>query len=176
MKFVSDDSTPMRWRPLSRQKLNRPIAELIKEQRALKSKQRKKEQQDSNSKQPANIRVKQLRRRVQRQIIRPFWRYKPRAGGFVWPGDYLKLELVKAPKLNAKNTDLTNIELKDPNKLGSTATKVKRKKKRTIQEWQIQPKKYLLQKHNYNVIKKKLEKAHRSNKIRERIKELSLTL
>jgi len=176
MKFVSDDSTAMRWRPLSRQKLNRPIAELIKEQRALKSKQRKKEQQDSNSKQPANIRVKQLRRRVQRQIIRPFWRYKPRAGGFVWPGDYLKLELVKAPKLNAKNTDLTNIELKDPNKLGSTATKVKRKKKRTIQEWQIQPKKYLLQKHNYNVIKKKLEKAHRSNKIRERIKELSLTL
>jgi hypothetical protein len=172
MKFIGEDSTFMRWRPLSRQKLNKPIAELIKEQRTLKYKQRKKEQLDASNKQPANLRVKQLRRRVQRQIIRSVWRYKPRAGGFVWPGDYLKLELVKAPKLNTKN----NMQTKDTNKLSSGSTKVKRKKKRNIQEWQIQPKKYLLQKHNYNVIKKKLEKAHRSNKIRDRIKELSLNL
>jgi hypothetical protein len=99
MKFIGNDIDQLRWRPLSRQKLNKPIAELIKEQRALKYKQRKKENQDANSKQAPNIRMKQLRRRVQRQIIRSAWRYRPRAGGFVWPGDYLKLELVKHQNL-----------------------------------------------------------------------------
>ena len=194
VKFIGDDSINMRWRPLSRQKLNKPIADLIKEKRVLRSKQRKKELQELNSKQPANLRIKQLRRRVQRQIIRSVWRYKPRAGGFVWPGDYLKLELVKAPKLDTK----TNLETLDKlestlnsfplppeggkhskgenTKLRSNPVKVKRKKKRSIQEWQIQPKKYLLQKHNYNVIKKKLEKAQRLNKIQERTKELTLIL
>ena len=170
MKFIGENSLELRWRPLSRQKLNKPIAELIKEQRVLKSKQRKKENQDLNSKQAPNLRIKQLRRRVQRQIIRSVWRYKPRAGGFVWPGDYLKLELVKAPKMSSK---LNPSDLNDNNKLRSTSTKVKRKKKRTIQEWQIQPKKYLLEKHNYTVIKKKLEKAQRSHKVYERIKELN---
>ena len=58
----------------------------------------------------------------------------------------------------------------------SQSRKIKRKKKRTISEWQIQPKKYLLQKHNVNVIKKKLEKAQRSNKIKQKIKELNLVL
>jgi hypothetical protein len=42
MKFIGNDIDQLRWRPLSRQKLNKPIAELIKEQRALKYKQRKK--------------------------------------------------------------------------------------------------------------------------------------
>jgi hypothetical protein len=184
MKFIglssntegSSDLT-MRWRPLSRQKINKPISELIKEQRALKYKQRKKDEASvSGNKQTPNLRVKQLRRRVQRQIIRSVWRYKPRAGGFVWPGDYLKLEQVKAPKLNSsllnlnKQQDISNIDVK------TASIKVKRKKKRNIQEWQIQPKKYLLEKHNLNAIKKKLEKANRSNKIRERVKELNLTL
>jgi hypothetical protein len=63
--------------------------------------------------------------------------------------------------------------LVENNKLRSGPIKVKRKKKRNLQEWQIQPKKYLLQRHNYNVIKKKLEKAQRSNKLPERIKELN---
>jgi hypothetical protein len=172
MKFIGNDIDQLRWRPLSRQKLNKPIAELIKEQRALKYKQRKKENQDANSKQAPNIRMKQLRRRVQRQIIRSAWRYRPRAGGFVWPGDYLKLELVKAPKLNSNN-QIAEMETLENNKLRSGPIKVKRKKKRNLQEWQIQPKKYLLQRHNYNVIKKKLEKAQRSNKLPERIKELN---
>jgi threonine/homoserine/homoserine lactone efflux protein len=193
VKFIAQDPGILRWRPVSRQKLTKPIADLIKEKRLLLSKQRKKELQDLNSKQPSNIRIKQLRRRVQRQIIRSVWRYKPRAGGFVWPGDYLKLELVKAPKLNVKknafSVNETNIESISNKRnilskseeykqesLRSGSIKVKRKKKRSIQEWQIQPKKYLLQKHNYNVIKKKLTKAQRLNKIQERTKELSLTL
>ena len=182
MKFIGEDSSTMRWRPLSRQKINKPIAELIKEQRALKYKQRKKDEaargaQGSSAKQTSNLRVKQLRRRVQRQIIRSVWRYRPRAGGFVWPGDYLKLEQVKAPKLNSSearafaSTDSNKI-----NNLRSSSIKVKRKKKRNIQEWQIQPKKYLLEKHNSNSIKRKLEKANRSNKMRERINELNLIL
>ena len=125
------------------------------------------------------LRVRQLRRRIQRQIFRPVWRYKPRAGGFVWPGDYLRLELIKAPLLNsilAKETipslshTTTGIQLSKD----KVSTKLKRKKKRTIQEWQIQPKKYLLEKHNLKVIKKKLEKANRSYKIRERIKQITL--
>lgn len=177
MKFLGNNDDQIRWRPLSRQKLNKPISELIKEQRALKYKQRKKESQDASNKQPTNIRMKQLRRRVQRQIIRSAWRYRPRAGGFVWPGDYLKLELVKAPRLssNLENT-LLEIDSNETNKLRASSTKVKRKKKRNLQEWQIQPKKYLLERHNYNVIKKKLEKAQRSNKLNERIKELNYVI
>nr|YP_010564939.1 hypothetical chloroplast protein RF1 [Chlamydomonas chlamydogama]UZA61938.1 hypothetical chloroplast protein RF1 [Chlamydomonas chlamydogama] len=164
MKFIGDNINQLRWRPLSRQKINKPISELMKEQRALRTKQRKK---DTGNKQPMNmLRIRQLRRRVQRQIIRSVWRYKPRAGGFIWPGDYLKLESVKAPKLKVPST----VEIKD-----KTKRKIKRKKKRTIQEWQIQSKKYLLEKHNYNVIKKKLQKSQRSNKIRQKIKELNLT-
>ena len=184
MKFIGNSNDDMmRWRPLSRQKINKPIAELIKEQRALKYKQRKKEaaaRQGSNNKQTSNIRVKQLRRRVQRQIIRSVWRYRPRAGGFVWPGDYLKLEQIKAPKLSGLAVHLTNTNINKINNTetstGSTSVKVKRKKKRNVQEWQIQPKKYLLEKHNSNAIKKKLEKANRSNKIRERIKDLNSIL
>lgn len=182
MKFIGSasqndsDTSTMRWRPLSRQKINKPIAELIKEQRALKYKQRKKDEAAvaGNNKQPSNLRVKQLRRRVQRQIIRSVWRYRPRAGGFVWPGDYLKLEQVKAPKLNSSVSNLNNQQNPMNTDSKSISLKIKRKKKRNIQEWQIQPKKYLLEKHNLNAIKKKLEKANRSNKIRERIKEINL--
>ena len=177
----TDDLSLMRWRPLSRQKINKPIAELIKEQRALKYKQRKKDEatkQSGNNKQTANLRTKQLRRRVQRQIIRSVWRYKPRAGGFVWPGDYLKLEQVKAPKLNliTQNQSKNSSDIETNSKTSTQSLKVKKKKKRSIQEWQIQPKKYLIEKHNSNAIKKRLEKANRSNKIDQRMKELSRTL
>ena len=177
LKFIGEDSSTMRWRPLSRQKINKPIAELVKEQRALKYKQRKKDEaskQSGNNKQNPNLRVKQLRRRVQRQIIRSVWRYRPRAGGFVWPGDYLKLEQVKASKLNINLSNINSSKNVNNKETTSNTLKVKRKKKRNIQEWQIQPKKYLLQKHNSNVIKKKLQKANRSNKIKERTKELNL--
>lgn len=175
MRFLGNNDSQLRWRPLSRQKLNKPISELIKEQRALKYKQRKKENQDANNKQPTNIRMKQLRRRVQRQIIRSAWRYRPRAGGFVWPGDYLKLEQIKAPRLDSTNT-LLELDSLENTKLRTGPNKTKRKKKRNLQEWQIQPKKYLLERHNFNVIKKKLEKAERLNKLPERIKELNYTI
>ena len=184
VKFLGEDVDSIYWRPMSRQKLNKSIGELVREQRLLRNKQRKKEGSASN-KQPS-LRVKQLRRRVQRQIIRTVWRYKPRAGGFVWPGDYLRLELVKAPKLQQVKVDSdSNLKIKgavdDSVNSGTSvmaeqnkqSSKTKRKKKRTLQEWQIQPKKYLLEKHNLRVLKKKLEKANRSSKIKQRIKELN---
>ena len=185
VKFLGEDAESIYWRPMSRQKLNKSIGELVREQRLLRNKQRKKEGSASN-KQPS-LRVKQLRRRVQRQIIRTVWRYKPRAGGFVWPGDYLRLELVKAPKLQQVKVDSdSKSKLKGVNDSVSSlagtvgmaeqnkqSSKTKRKKKRTLQEWQIQPKKYLLEKHNLRVLKKKLEKANRSSKIKQRIKELN---
>nr|UZA61424.1 uncharacterized protein/ potential TIC214 [Hyalogonium fusiforme] len=185
---LSAASNPLRWRPLSSLKINKPIVEIVKEQKFLRSKQRRK---DATSKQSASrtplLRVKQLRRRVQRQVLRSVWRYRPRSGGFVWPGDYLKLELVKAPKLQMPNTqNLTNVKnnvlnLRDATNVNTTSdarirtnvSKTKRKKKRTLVEWQIQPKKYLYEKHNIKVLKKKLEKSFRSDKLHQKIKELN---
>jgi len=125
------------------------------EKRTLKSKQRKK---ITDSKQNAdNLRLRQLRRRVQRQVYRPVWRYRPRAGGFVWPGDYLRLELVKAPQL------VCGISEKNLENSKTLTRKIRKKKRRTLQEWQIQPKKYLLEKHNLKVLKKRLEKSSQFN-------------
>lgn len=189
VKFLGEDMDSIHWRPMSRQKLNKPIGEFVREQRLIRNKQQRKELNKGN-KQPS-LRVKQLRRRVQRQIIRSVWRYKPRAGGFVWPGDYLRLELVKAPKLQLGNfkegkikqdKDETNISKAQPmlsklsiTSVGSpTLSKTKRKKKRALQEWQIQPKKYLYEKHNIRVLKKKLEKANQSVSSLAKLKKLTL--
>jgi hypothetical protein len=115
-----------------------------------KNSQKTKKQKGSKD----NLRLRQLRRRVQRQVFRPVWRYKPQTGGFVWPGDYLRLELVKAPKLQT-----TSISLKTSLKISEKQRNIRKKKRRIIQEWQIQPKKYLLQKHNLKVLKKRLQKS-----------------
>ena len=187
LKFIGEDinSLLLRWRPFSIRTLSlntkkqgtKTMEEFIKEQlNASRLKNKQLSSSRSKEKQPANLlRTRQLRRRVQRQIIRSVWRYRPRAGGFVWPGDYLRIELVKAPKLQTKDTIKPSINQPVNPEVGQ-ARKIKRKKKRNISEWQIQPKKYLLQKHNIKVIKKKLEKAQRSNKIKQKIKELSLII
>ena len=140
----------------------------------------------SSKQQTPLLRVKQLRRRVQRQVLRSVWRYRPRAGGFVWPGDYLKLELVKAPKLQKPElqnqtflpTDgtLTKTQNEGGNLPQRTSSpRSKKKKKRALVEWQIQPKKYLYEKHNIKVLKKKLEKAFRSvpASMQQKIKEIN---
>jgi hypothetical protein len=217
----SEVITQQRWRPLSSLKINKPIQELVKEQKYLRLKQRGKEELTKG--QAPNIRVKQLRRRVQRQVLRSIWRYRPRAGGFVWPGDYLKLEPVKAPQLDSltststststsqasanaavqpsvgpkgaaliKENSLLDLDLdldlnlnlekeEGPSMLirnqnigkGVSGQRSERavppegkgkKKKRPLVEWQIQPKKYLYEKHNKKVLKKKLEKTFRSYK------------
>nr|AOY36049.1 hypothetical chloroplast RF1 [Hariotina sp. MMOGRB0030F] len=128
------------------------------EKRNLQFKQRKKILDSKQSSE--NLRVRQLRRRVQRQVFRPVSRYHPRAGGFVWPGDYLRLELVKAPQLNETNLSFgsSREDSSTPHEL-SSSRKIRKKKRRTLQEWQIQPKKYLLEKHNLKVLKKRYEKS-----------------
>jgi len=146
--------------------MNRPSSKMFQsfskqEKRAIQSKQRRRL---TDSKQTnENLRLRQLRRRVQRQVFRPIWRYKPRSGGFVWPGDYLRLELVKAPLLNSGKTFSENFIFSQSKE--TSTRKIRKKKRRTIQEWQIQPKKYLLEKHNLKVLKKRFEKSMQSLKL-----------
>jgi len=171
-----DQFSLIRWRPLSPKKINKSFSQLMNEQKTLRAKRQQRLANPSQTDQPS-LRVKQLKRRVQRQTIRSVWRYRPRAGGFVWPGDYLKMEQIKAPKL--KHADLTQETLtqneKDSRVDDSTLKrKTKRKKKRTLVEWQIQPKKYHYTKHNINVLKRKLEKAQRSGHLplQKKLKEV----
>jgi hypothetical protein len=173
--ILASSATAKMWRPLSSLKINKPIVELVKEQKLLRSKQRRKD--PSSKQQTPLLRVKQLRRRVQRQILRSIWRYRPRSGGFVWPGDYLKLELVKAPKLQAPDLQTPQVtEMTAKASISTTAGRGKKKKKRTLVEWQIQPKKYLYEKHNIKVLKKKLEKAFRADSMQQKIQEMNYKL
>jgi len=185
-----DINSLMRWRPLSSKKINKSLSELMTEQKTLRAKRQQRLSGVNPMDQPS-LRVKQLKRRVQRQVIRAVWRYRPRAGGFVWPGDYLKLELTQAPKLKSSKTSSDNLqsnmsEITYDNNLsslpGSTQNtdpaskrKTKRKKKRTLVEWQVQPKKYLYAKHNAKVLKKKLERSQRSGNtaLQQKVKDLS---
>nr|AYQ94397.1 hypothetical chloroplast RF1 [Chloromonas rosae] len=141
-----------------------------------------------------NARLRQLRRRVSRYVLKTVPRRRPRAGGFIWPGDYLRLEQTESPKLILKNkkVDAKFVELPTlsneklgadklglPNKAQeplitnlqednlkeSNKQKITRKidKKASLLDLYVQPRKYLLEKHNIKVIKKKLEKAQRPN-------------
>jgi hypothetical protein len=172
-------------RPLSKQRLGtgQQLEERLKE----RYKQRKKNQ--SMKLKNENLRIRQLRRRVQRQVFRPVRRYSPHPGGFIWPGDYFRLELIKAPKLISlenkrdtlaqtkiiqTSTDIVGTDglLNLPEKK-EIRRKAQKKKKRKIQTWQLQPKKYLLEKHNKKVLKKRLQKSQNRYKINEKLKELS---
>lgn len=165
---------PMRFRPLTKTKLNTQT-DLLNSS-LLKTKQRKR---NFNTKPNAeNLRIRQLRRRVQRQVLRPVARYKPRPGGVVWPGDYLRLETIKAPTLKENlNTSEANrsVALNVETKM-MERTQVRKKKRLTIQEWQIQPKKYLLQKHNLKVLKKRLQQSQNLNLSSQKIQNLNLML
>ena len=174
-----------RLRPFSPKKLNKSFLELLNEQKMIRSKRQQRLSLTRNSLQPEqpSMRVKQLKRRVQRQVITPIWRQRPRSGGFVWPGDYLKLEQIKVPRLRSNRFKESFVE--DKNKFEffknqkvlnpsdfesqmilkpniNTETRdipvnrrTKQRKKTLLTEWQIQPKKYLLDKHNLKVLKKK---------------------
>ncbi len=156
-------------RPIPTNRLDSPIQDF----QFSKSKFERRRKLSNRKDQRMNMRIRQLRRRVQRQVIRPInWRYRPRPGGIVWPGDYLRLESVNAPKLNSNATlrklqqTIENVQQK----------KTKRKKKRVIQEWQIQPKKYLIQKHNLKVLKKRLEKSQNQAQLFQKIENMKVLL
>nr|YP_009238211.1 hypothetical chloroplast protein RF1 [Chromochloris zofingiensis]AMO01089.1 hypothetical chloroplast protein RF1 [Chromochloris zofingiensis] len=151
---------------------SRPISQIQltyqPEQRSYKFKSKQRRKAAAGKQSSENVRIRQLRRRVQRQVLRPTPRsyYKPRAGGFVWPGDYLRLELRRAPKLNTNV--LTNSQKQDLTS-SSKQRKIRKKKRRAIEGLNIQPKKYLLEKHNLKVLKKRLEKSQNPYKIKAKI-------
>jgi hypothetical protein len=124
----------------------------------VKKRSKNKVKQDST-----NLRIRRLRKRVKQQIIRINPRYKPNIGGFIWPGDYLRLELKKAPKLETKLNISTSLKNN------------RRQPKRLLKELPLplQPKKYLLQKHNLKVLKRRLAKSHNLNKLPEKMNELA---
>ena len=180
----------LRWRPLSSKKLNKSFSELMNEQKTLRARRQQRLANPGQMDQPS-LRVKQLKRRVQRQIIRSVWRYRPRAGGFVWPGDYLKLELTRMPRLKSPNKDNQNYRANraiedragyapgaDSPDSSLIKRKSKRTKKRTLVEWQVQPKNYLLEKHNIKVLKKRLETSQRSGSLplKKKLKELNFKI
>lgn len=164
--FKGFENDNVRFRPITKTRLKTQTD--ILNANLLKSKQRKKN--IGNKQTSENLRIRQLRRRIQRQVLRPIWRYKPRSGGFVWPGDYLRLESVKAPTLKVQDISVNKT-------IGTNSNlTIRKKKRRNIQEWQIQPKKYLLQKHNLKVLKKRLQISQNSNKLSQKVKELNTTL
>jgi hypothetical protein len=157
-----------RFRPIAKTRLTTQTD--ILNSSLLKTKQQRKKALTTKPN-SENLRIRQLRRRIQRQVLRPILRYKPRSGGLVWPGDYLRLETVKVPVLN--NLDMSKANLSSGN---STNSQIRKKKRRAIQEWQIQPKKYLREKHNLKVLKKRLQKSQNFNNLSQKIKELNLSL
>jgi hypothetical protein len=157
--FFNDEETT---RPSSKLFFQTSTSGTKQEKRLLRNTDRTKQRRKiQDSKQPnENIRVRQLRRRVQRQVYRPVLRSRPRAGGFVWPGDYLRFESVKASPLKSSVGPMQNNEnfLESENSKTSTR-KIRKKNRRTLQEWQIQPKRYFFEKHNLKVLKKRIEKS-----------------
>nr|YP_010580306.1 hypothetical protein O3567_pgp61 [Edaphochlamys debaryana]UZS90690.1 hypothetical protein [Edaphochlamys debaryana] len=140
------------------------IEENLRWRPSTKTKQKRKE--TSRSKTKSNKRVKtnplrlrQLRRREFQQILKPVQRYIPHNGGFAWPGDYLRLEVVDMPKLKTTNVKKTSL-----------------KQKINVQPVGIMPRKYLIEKHNILVLKKKLEKAYSSHQLSKVIKEYKILI
>jgi hypothetical protein len=106
---------------------------------------------------PRALRLRQLRNREFKQVYKPLQRFQPRSGGFVWPGDYLRFEIIPMPKLSAGNIATTEIEAKSASQASTFQNKVKlAKQKIAVQPIGLLPRKYLLEKHNLKVVKKKL--------------------
>jgi threonine/homoserine/homoserine lactone efflux protein len=143
-------------RPFGKEKDSSTIFD-NKTSQKIKKRSKNKVKQDST-----NMRIRRLRKRVKQQIIRINPRYKPNIGGFIWPGDYLRLELKKAPKLETKLS------------ISSSLKNNRRQQKRLLKELPLplQPKKYLLHKHNLNVLKRRLAKSQNLNKLHEKTIQL----
>ncbi len=135
----------LRWRPSSRTKQKRKDG--ARSSGASKTK--------SNKRVKTNpLRLRQLRRREFQQVLKPLQRYIPQNGGFTWPGDYLRLEIVEMPKLKSINTKKTSL-----------------KQKINVQPVGIMPRKYLIEKHNIKVLKKKLSQAYSTQQLTKVVQE-----
>jgi hypothetical protein len=147
-KFVGSATEELRWRPERSEKdLNYTIKlEDVRKRRGMA-----------------------LRRRKLRQVFPVIRRFKTLNGGFVWPGTYLLLEQRNVPKMNVTTNDIQKALRRSRRK--KQRRKIKRKT-RSIAQWTIQPKKYLLQKHNQKVLKKKLQKAYRTHNLAQKLEQL----
>jgi hypothetical protein len=156
------------------------VEEIIKEQLNASRLKNKKTRYFKKKQTADSLRARRLKRRTFRQTIRTQIAYSPQSGGIVWPGDYLKNEFVEAPLLETPNSFKENKSLNITSTLSppfnseaiqtrKTPVISKKKTPKSINAWEIQPKKYLLEKHNMKIIKKKLEKAYRSHKLKEKV-------
>jgi hypothetical protein len=119
------------------------------------------------------VRLRQLRNREFKQVYKPLQRFQPRSGGFVWPGDYLRFEIVPMPKLNSlKATISTSYGTLEANQATTSAgvygskglsPKAKTKRKINVQPVGLLPRKYLIEKHNLKVLKKKISLSSLNN-------------
>nr|NP_958415.1 hypothetical protein ChreCp059 [Chlamydomonas reinhardtii]P36495.2 RecName: Full=Uncharacterized membrane protein ycf78; AltName: Full=ORF-S; AltName: Full=ORF1995; AltName: Full=ORFA [Chlamydomonas reinhardtii]7XZI_A Chain A, Tic214 [Chlamydomonas reinhardtii]7XZJ_A Chain A, Tic214 [Chlamydomonas reinhardtii]CAA63385.1 ORF1995 [Chlamydomonas reinhardtii]DAA00959.1 TPA_inf: hypothetical protein [Chlamydomonas reinhardtii] len=141
----SIEEDDLRWRPSSRTKQKRK--DNTRSSAASKTK--------SNKRVKTNpLRLRQLRRREFQQVLKPLQRYIPQNGGFTWPGDYLRLEIVEMPKLKSINIKKTSL-----------------KQKINVQPVGIMPRKYLIEKHNIKVLKKKLSQAYSTQQLTKVVQE-----
>nr|AYQ95270.1 hypothetical chloroplast RF1 [Trochiscia hystrix] len=182
-----DKLTPLRRKftlPFSLQLKNKDLLEkLLRSRPTSKSleniKFQKREKHFLEKQQSQSLRIRQLRRRIQRQVLAPVARYKPRAGGFIWPGDYLRLELMRGPKLKTSKTKIletkknNNINFLMDKRTQGKQRRRKKRKKRKLEEWIIQPKKHLYKKHNIQVLKNRLEKSQQHSQLLYKIKEFA---
>nr|ALO21005.1 hypothetical chloroplast RF1 [Microglena monadina] len=194
LRFLGYKTDSIRWRKFSMRNLYnqknkyKSIEEIIKELIIAERLKNKQNRYDNLKLRNNRSRLRPLRRRVQRQTIRTSLRHVPKVGGVIWPGDYLKIFLVKAPKLDIEfslentkdvkkfklNKNLNNISNENKNIL--PPRKIQRKKKQDIMTWQSQRKKFNYEKHNIKVMKKKLKKSYHFKKTKQKIKELNLIL
>ena len=161
-KFIGSTTNELRWRP-ERSAARDPLG-----------------QKDSNYtiklEEVRKRRGMALRRRKLRQVFPVIRRFKTLNGGFVWPGTYLLLEQRNEPKMHITPNDIQKASLERKSLNRSRRKKQRRKikrKTRAIAQWNIQPKKYLLQKHNQKVIKKKLQKAYRTHNLAQKLEQLT---
>jgi hypothetical protein len=138
--FVGKTTESPRWRPFSKERSSVKI--------------RQKQIRSATEQRTAVNRVRQSRRRIFRGVIKPRMWLRPYIGGFVWPNDYLRLELKRIIKIEQANQQNEN--------KGRT---FQRKNKKGIRNeyimYQTHPKKFLIERHNIKVIKRKLEKVQR---------------
>jgi hypothetical protein len=151
-KFIGSPTNELRWRPERSEKDSNYTIKLeeVRKRRGMA-----------------------LRRRKLRQVFPVIRRFKTLNGGFVWPGTYLLLEQRNVPKMHVTANDIkkASFERKSLRSRKKQRRKIKRKT-RDIAQWNIQPKKYLLQKHNQKVIKKKLQKAYRTHNLAQKLEQL----
>jgi hypothetical protein len=160
----------MRWRPIGVQTVDLSISTFVKEMKEARYIDRntlkldpgilasKKPEEARTIEEEEQIKERSFEKRIVSQIHRYIPRAEPLGGGYVWDDDYFQL-----------NPTFRLLE-EDDHKNQNYRLKQKSLELAPIFEMRETPIPREL--HNYNVLKTKLKKAKRSNKLRERMKQL----